>query len=282
MKIKLANKQLYAIFLLIIITVLAVSGGYKLLREDKGESNIHVEGVFNVLVVVGVLFGVIKFASKISLGCSFAYLNRVETASVAVVYFCIPILISLIIDILGNTLGSVMATVVDFNAVIGASQAIVSIILLGVGLYTVKMWTTSKKNITKKTSIFMVFPCPGTLITMFTTAALLIIAGIDSLLVGFFIGGIFISFIYGVGFIVKKTKIRRNPASFGGVMIFFGILYVFSVLFVPAYIPVSQMDIPIETVPFTDLFPGIFLMMLAILLGFLFHAYNLKRRCEVR
>jgi len=280
-KLKMANKQLYAIFLLV-ITVSAVFGGYKLLHEDKNESNIQVEGAFNILVIAGVLFGIIKFASKVSLGCSFAHMNQVETASVAVVYFCISLLISLIIDILGSTLGSVMATVVDFNAVIGASQAIISIILLGVGLYTVKKWTISKKDVTKKASIFMVFPCPGTLITMFTTSALLIIAGINSLLAGFLVGGIFISFIYGVAFIVKKAKIRRNPASFGGVMIFFGILYIFSVLFVPAYIPVSRMDIPIETVSFTDLFPGVFLTMLAVLLGFLFHAYNLKRRYEVR
>ena len=64
-------------------------------------------------------------------------------------------------------------------------------------------------------------------------------------------------------------------------MIFFGILYVFSVLFIPAYIPVSQMEMPIETAAFTELLLGTFFMMLAILIGFLFKTYNIKKSHEV-
>ena len=280
--LKLTDKQLYALLIFIVIITLAVFGGYKLFKESESESEIEVEGVFNFLIIIGVLFGIIKFASKVSLGCSFSNMKKIETATVAVVYFCIPLIISLIIDILGSALGEVMGSVADFNVVIGASQATVSVILLVFGLYTVRMWTKNKKNITKKTSIFMVFPCPGTLLTMFTTSALLIITGIDSLLVGLLIGGIFVAFIFVGDFAIKKTKIKRDPSSFGGVMIFFGILYVFSVLFVPAYIPVSQMDIPIEVTPFEELLPGVLFMMIAILIGAIFEHIHAKKRYEVR
>lgn len=281
MNVKMTNKQLYVLLILIVITVLTVFAGYKLLKEGDSEPGVRVEGVFNFLIIFGVLFGILKFATKVSLGCSFSKMKNVETAAVAVVYFCIPLIISLIIDIVGSALGDLMGNVVSFNAVVGASQAIVSVILLGFGLYTVRAWTKNKKNISKKTSLFMVFPCPGTLLTMFTTSALLIIAGIDSLLTGLLIGGIFVSFIFIGGFVIKRTKIKRNPVSFGGVMIAFGILYVFSVLFVPAYIPVSQMDILIEATPVFELLPGVLFMMVAILIGFIVEFVRMKRRYEV-
>lgn len=279
---KMTNKQLYVLLILIVITVLTVFAGYKLLKESDSEPGMQVEGVFNLLIMFGVLFGIIKFATKVSLGCSFSKMKNIETATVAVVYFCIPLIISLIIDVIGSALGKLMSNVVSFNAVVGASQAVVSVILLGFGLYTVRTWTKNKKNISKKTSLFMVFPCPGTLLTMFTTSALLIIAGIDSLLTGLLIGGIFVSFIFVGGFVIKRTKIKRNPASFGGVMIAFGILYVFSVLFVPAYIPVSQMELSVETVPFLELIPGLLFMLIAILVGFLVEFIHMKKRYEVR
>jgi predicted transporter len=281
LKVKLSNKKLSILLVLVIVTTITIFAGYKLLKDESESQTVQVEGAFNFIVIFGVLFGIIKFASKVSLGCSFAHMNRLETATVATIYLCIPLIISLIIDALGTALGSTMTNLIDFNGIIGASQAIVSVILIGVGLYTVKKWTNSKKDNSKKTSIFMVFPCPGTLITIFTTAALLIIAGMDSLLVGLLIGGIFVSFIVIGGFIVVKSCKRRNPASFGGVMIFFGILYIFSVLFVPAYIPVSQMDIPVTSTPIVELLPGISFMIIAIIIGFIFAKLRFRKTIEV-
>jgi predicted transporter len=204
-------------------------------------------------------------------------MSRLKSATVATVYFCLPLIISLIIDLLGNALGSVLTTVTDFNGIIGASQAVVSIILLAAGMYTIKTWSTSKKNVSRRTSLYMVFPCPGTIITMFTTSALLIIGGMDSLYAGLIIGGIFVFFIVAGDVLVKKLHIKRDPKNFGSVMLLFGVLYVFSVLFVPAYIPVSEMDIPVQTTPFVELVPGIILMLLAILFGYLMKTYTINK-----
>jgi predicted transporter len=278
MKIKLSNKQMYSILIWITVTTIIVFGVYKLVEGDQEEQPIQTEGMLNLIIMVGVLFGIIKFASKVSLGCSFSHMNRIETATVATIYFCIPLIISLIIDIAGSALGSIMTNIVDFNVILGISQAVISILLLAVGIYTVKKWTTSKKNVSKKTSLFMVFPCPGTLITMFTTAAILIISGMKSYIVGFLIGGIFVLFIVVGGFIVKKAKIRRNPTSFGGVMIFFSILYIFSALFIPAYIPVSQMDISIEAAPLFDVLPALLVMCFAVVFGYFFSIYTKRIR----
>jgi len=266
---------------MMILLTFSLFGIYKLCNNSDEPPSIAVEGAFNAILIFGVLFGIIKFASKVSLGCSFAHMNGFETATVSTIYFCIPLIISLIIDILGNALGSTLSFVLDFNGVLGASQAVVSGIFMIVGLYTVRTWANSKKNMTKKSSILMVFPCPGSLITIFTTAALLIIAGINSLLVGIIIGGIFVSFIVIGGFFVKKLNIKRNPASFGGVMIFFGILYLFSVLFIPAYIPISQMELQIEPTPLIDLIPGISIIIVAIVLGFFSTKIDFRRKNEV-
>jgi predicted transporter len=112
---------------------------------------------------------------------------------------------------------------------------------------------------------------------MFTTIALLIIAGLESYLVGFLVGGIFVVSIVLGGFLVKKTKIRRDPSSFGGVMIFFSILYIFSVLFIPAYIPVSQMELSVEAAPLLEILPAIIIMMFAVLLGYIINTYKKKK-----
>lgn len=265
-----------------ILITLTIFGFYKIVNQGDESSAIAVEGAFSIIIIFGVLFGIIKFASKVSLGCSFAHMNLIETATVSTIYFCIPLIISLIIDMLGNALGHTLSVISNFSGILGISQAVVSVIFMVVGLYTVRTWANSKKNLTKKSSILMIFPCPGSIITIFTTAALLIIAGIDSFLVGIIIGGIFVAFIVLGGLIVKKLNIKRNPASFGGIMISFGILYVFSVLFIPAYIPVSHMELYIEPTPLIDLIPGISIMIVAIVLGFIFTTINFRRKNEVK
>lgn len=278
--INLSKKLTYASLLAIVVATLVVFGVYKIHSGDNFQDLSGVDNTLNVVIIIGVLFGIVKFASKISLGCSFAKLTTIEVVTISVVYFCIPMILALFIDIIGNALGSVMGSITEMNAIIGGSQAIISIILLAFGVYTVKMWTKSKRDISKKTSIFMVFPCPGTILTMFTTSSLLVIAGIDSFLVGLLIGGIFLAFIWVGGSVIKKTHIRRDPTSFGGAMIFFGILYVFSVLFVPAYIPVSQMTIDVNAAPLSDLLPGIIAMTLLIIIGFIFEMRKTKKECR--
>lgn len=278
--INLSKKLTYASLLAIVVATLVIFGAYKIHSGGNLQDLSEVDNALNFVIIIGVLFGIVKFASKISLGCSFAKLTTIEVMTISVVYFCIPMILALFIDIIGNALGSVMGSITEMNAIIGGSQAIISIILLAFGIYTVKMWTKSKRDISKKTSIFMVFPCPGTILTMFTTSSLLVIAGIDSFLVGLLIGGTFLTFIWVGGSVIKKAHIRRDPTSFGGAMIFFGILYVFSVLFVPAYIPVSQMTIDVNAAPLSNLLPGIIAMTLLIIIGFIFEMRKTKKECR--
>ena len=156
--INLSKKLTYAILLAIVVATLVVVGAYKIHSGDNLQDLSEVDNTLNVVIIIGVLFGIVKFASKISLGCSFAKLTTIEVVAISVVYFCIPMILALFIDIIGNALGSVMGSITEMNAIIGGSQAIISIILLAFGIYTVKMWTKSKKDISKKLLSLWCFP----------------------------------------------------------------------------------------------------------------------------
>ncbi len=51
-------------------------------------------------------------------------------------------------------------------------------------------------------------------------------------------------------------------------MIFFGLLYFLSILLVPAYLPVSDMEIAIGDFPVSEMIPGFLFVLVMIVIGF--------------
>ncbi len=156
---------------------------------------------------------------------------------------------------------------------------LIALFLLVLGLYTVKKWIRSKEDITRKTFVLMAIPCPVCGATMFIACAFLMILGLSSVTVGLLVGGVFFVSIIGLTFGIRELKVRKNlnPSSLGVVMIFFGLLYFLSLLLIPAYLPVKDMEINIAGVPANDVIAGLLFMLVMIAVGFIKNVYLLKK-----
>jgi predicted transporter len=230
--------------------------------------------LISTLLIVGILLAVVKFAAKTAFGCAFATLRNREIIAVASIYFAVPFAMSVLIGVLGGAYKFVNILIGSW-VILGVMHLLIALFMLVLGLYTIKKWVRSKKDITRKTFLLMAIPCPICGATMFIACAFLIIMGMGSLEVGMLVGGVFFVSITGMTFGIRKLKERKNlsPSSFGGVMMFFGLLYFLSLLLIPAYLPVRDMELNIAGIPASDVLIGLLFMVTLIAIGFI------KNRC---
>jgi len=235
--------------------------------------------LLSTLLIAGILLAVVKFAAKTAFGTAFATLRNREIVAVAFVYFAVPFAMSMLIGVLGGA-SEFVNFLIGSWIVLGIMHLLIALFLLVLGLYTIKKWVRSKSDITRKTFLLMAIPCPVCGATMFIACAFLIIIGMRSLEVGLLVGGVFFVFITGMTFGIRKLKERKslnlNPSSLGGVMIFFGLLYFFSLLLIPAYLPVRDMELNIAGIPTDDVIPGLLFMITMIAIGFVKNRYYQK------
>ena len=281
-KITITKRMKYILVIILIISLIAIVTGYIHVKHGKIETETELQGTIGFLIIVGVSLGLIKFAMKAALGCGFAALRKREILAVALVYFSIGFAMGALIEVMGSALGELIVSVLIFTSVIlGALQAVLALCMLGFGVYTIKKWTHKKKDITRKTSLLMVLPCPISILTIFMACSVLVITGMEGIIVGLLIGGIFFVFIVGISFAIKKSKLKKTPSSFGVVMIFFALLYVFSVLLIPAYLPVSKMNIAVENFSIAEIIPGALFMITMVSIGFILGGFNTKNKLGV-
>jgi predicted transporter len=114
----------------------------------------------------------------------------------------------------------------------------------------------------------MAMPCPVSLATIFLTCAFLVIAGMGYLKAGLLVGGVFFSTILVITTVLRRTRFSKKPSNLGSTMIFFGLLYLLSILLVPAYLPVSEMEIAIGDFPVSDMIPGFLFILVMTAIGF--------------
>ena len=235
--------------------------------------------LISTLLIVGILLATIKFSSKTAFGCAFATLRKREILAVASVYFVVPFTMSILIGEFGGAYEFVNLLLNSW-VLLGLMHLIIALFLLVLGLYTVKKWVRSKEDITRKTFLLMAIPCPVCGATMFIACALLIIMGMSSVLVGLLVGGIFFATIIGLTFGIRELKERKNlsPSSLGSVMTFFGLLYFLSLLLIPAYLPVKDIEIFIAGVPASDVIAGMLFMLVMIAVGFSKQTFNRTTR----
>ena len=236
--------------------------------------------LISTLLIVGILLAVVKFAAKTAFGCAFATLRNREIIAVAFVYFAVPFAMSVSLGVLGGAYEFVNILLGSW-VILGVMHLLIALFMLVFGLYTIKKWVRSKKDITRKTFLLMAIPCPVCGATMFIACAFLIIMGMGSLEVGMLVGGVFFVSITGMTFGIRKLKERKslNPSSLGGVMMFFGLLYFLSLLLIPAYLPVRDMELNITGIPASDVLIGLLFMVTLIAIGFLKqHFFFLEKR----
>ncbi|PXF53636.1 MAG: hypothetical protein C4B56_01825 [Candidatus Methanophagaceae archaeon] len=228
--------------------------------------------LLSTMLIFGVLLAVIKFSAKTAFGTALASLNKKEILGVALVYFAVPFAMSIIIGVPGGAYKFANAVLGSW-VILGAMHMLIAFFLLFLGLYTIKKWVRSKKDITRKTFLLMAIPCPVCSATMFIACALLIIMGMGSLETGMLVGGVFFVSILGMTFAIRglRLKLRKNlnPSSLGGVMLFFGLLYFLSLLLIPAYLPVRDMELNIAGIPPNDVLIGLLFMAVMVAIGFI-------------
>lgn len=231
-------------------------------------SNCKEQSLISGLLLFGIILGLLKFSSKAAFGMGFAKLSMKEILAIASLYFILPLLICIVIAVSGELLYTWLSRLFEMKMVLGLFQFVIAISLLTLGLYTIRKWN-QKSDVSRKTFLLMAVPCPVSLATMFLTCAFLMITGMKAINAGLLVGGIFFISIIGITTVLRRSRFNKKPSNLGTIMIFFGLLYLLSILLVPAYLPVSEMQISIADFPVDDMIPGFIFIFIMIALGFI-------------
>ena len=232
--------------------------------------------VMSTLAILGILLGMVKFASKAAFGLGFAAVGRRAIMAIAGIYFFIPLLMSAAIGTMREVLYGFINTLFTFKIAFGAFQLTVALLLLTLGLYTIRKWK-DKRDISRRTFLLMALPCPVSLATMFMTCAFFIITGMGVVKVGLLVGSIFFLSILGITFVIRRSGFEKRPSNLGAVMIFFGMLYLLSIILMPAYLPVHEMNIVFEGFSTEDIIPGFLFAVVMVLIGFVIERIKNRR-----
>jgi predicted transporter len=220
------------------------------------------------LVIFGIFIGMLKFSSKAAFGMGFAALKGTEILAVASIYLVLPLLMCFLIDRAAESLYEMISSLFAMGLAFGVFQLTIAISLLVLGFYTVRKWNQTKKDVSRRTFLLMSLPCPVSLATIFLTCAFLMISGMSALKAGLIVGGIFFSTIIVITTVLRRTRFSKKPSNLGSAMIFFGLLYLLSILLVPAYLPVSEMEIAIGDFPMSEMVPGFLFVLAMTAIGF--------------
>jgi predicted transporter len=232
------------------------------------------------LVIFGIFIGMLKFSSKAAFGMGFSRLNTREILAVASIYLVVPLLMCALISVADDALYEAINTIFGLGIAFGVFQLTIAISLLVLGFYTVRKWNQTKKDVSRRTFLLMALPCPVSLATIFLTCAFLVIAGMGTLKAGLLVGGVFFSTILVITTVLRRTRFSKKPSNLGSMMIFFGLLYLLSILLVPAYLPVSEMEISIRGFPVSDMIPGFLFILAMTSIGFVRGRIRIANRSE--
>ncbi|MEA1925539.1 MAG: DUF2162 domain-containing protein [Candidatus Altiarchaeota archaeon] len=237
------------------------------------------EPILNNLIILGLMLGVTKFSLKAALGCGFAALRKREILVIASVYLVISLVTGVLVGMLHEVSDKFLNILLDSAPLLGLLQGIIALFLVVFGLRTIKKWVDGGEDLTRKTFLILSIPCPGTIATIFISCLFLVMLGMEGMKVGALIGGVFFLSILGISLTIRKSGLRKSPSSLGGVMVFFGLFYLLSILLIPAYLPVSKMDITMDF-PVGDVIPGSLFIITMISTGFILDRIDIKNRLK--
>ncbi len=191
------------------------------------------------LTVIGILIGILLFGIKSGIGCGFSNISTREIFAIGCSYFLLALLFGSVADHIS------LEVFGKFSSMGMGIHVLVSLLLIGTGIYTQKKWN-SGKDVSRHTFLAISIPCPVCLAALAASCLLLSeslnLSGIKvGLLVGiaFFIAVVASSFLFRFG----KIRLGKTPETMGSAMMLIGIYYLLGALLIPAYMQTKKMNL---------------------------------------
>jgi predicted transporter len=227
-------------------------------------------------LAAGTLIGIAILSLKTGLGCGLSGLKRREVLGFAGVY-------ALVAFLLGGLAGVVSREITEQVMALGLlMHLIIAAGLVYFGIQTRRSWLSERKDISRRTFLWVSLPCPACVAATFL--ACLVLADITGT-AGFEIGAL-VGLVFFAGILLTSLFIscsaqkfgKKNPSTLGSSMIALGLFYLLCPLIIPAYIDAQQIN-PIDfAVPAGNVRLGVLLVFLPVAAGFL--TDTIKRRRE--
>ena len=224
------------------------------------------------LIVAGILSSVFIFGLKTGIGCGFSKTGWKTVFVLCLLYFIISLVAGYFMDAIDVT---------DFmsSPLASAIHITLALFLLFGGIATMKKWHAGC-DISNKTFLIMVFPCPVCMSALLVSCvALSTVTELNGILIGAIVGIVFILSIIittaamkNLNKITKLLKINFNgtPDTLGAVMVFIGLFYLIAAIMIPAYISAgaakSTSSVVFGTAEMTVLFGTLLMIMFGALL----------------
>lgn len=191
------------------------------------------------LTVIGIMVGILIFGIKTGLGCGFSNINTREILTIAGSYLLLALLFGSVADRLS------MDAFERLSSMGMGIHVLVSLLLIGAGIYTQKKWN-SGKDVSRHTFLAISMPCPVCLWALAVSFMLLSESlNFSGLKIGLLVGFAFFTAVVASSFLFRfgKTRFGKTPETMGSAMMLLGIYYLLGALLIPAYMKPKQMNL---------------------------------------
>ncbi|MFZ3146228.1 DUF2162 family putative transporter [Methanothrix sp.] len=188
---------------------------------------------FSNFVIFGIAAALLIMAFKAGLGCGFASLKKREVIYFASIYLIVSGVVSLLIGFINIDL------TLNLLMIGAAIQIIIAAGMIYFGIKTKREWQSRRHDISKKTFLWLIVPCPICVTAIFLASTAL--AGLidrSNIVAGGIIGVAFLAGMCLSSYFISLLAMKRNckdPSALGTILLLFGMLYLLLPLMIPAF-----------------------------------------------